>query len=486
MILPTNKSTFAQMSTLLCALFLVGEGIAQPDTLWTRGYGMYGLYDLQITNEGNYILGGSVYENNNHRYADFNAKAVNSLGRELWENVMVDTGGWYSEVASVCLNSGAIYLVGSGATAASGSGFVASLNMDGDSLWRIPFGGRRATLLTSILDPNGGVFAAGNTYELSEHGGADGYLLNVDSVGEERFHRFYGGQGHDYFKDMLRSSDSGFIMAGQTASYGGGIQFYLVKTDSTGDEEWSGAYGGENTPDVASAVGQLPDGGYVMAGWTYPTEGTSNDMLVIRVNSEGEELWSRQFGDSINTERFHDLVVLPDGDIVLLGNSSDRPTARLMRITSDGDVRWEARYDRLSRGILDCIVLLLLGDGSYAFAGTRSGGAFMVKTEPDTTGQVNVTRLLDPAFPSQFAFSAPYPNPFNSTLSINYEIPSAGPMTLRLFDVSGSHVETLVNEFQPTGSHSIIWNANGCPAGLYFLRLESGILSATQSITLVK
>jgi hypothetical protein len=84
-----------------------------------------------------------------------------------------------------------------------------------------------------------------------------------------------------------------------------------------------------------------------------------------------------------------------------------------------------------------------------------------------------------------------YPNPFNPTTTIVYSLPSSGRVSLRIYDVHGHLVKTLVNERKDDGQHRITWNgrdASGTPvaSGIYFVRLESGGLVQTQKIALLK
>jgi hypothetical protein len=67
-----------------------------------------------------------------------------------------------------------------------------------------------------------------------------------------------------------------------------------------------------------------------------------------------------------------------------------------------------------------------------------------------------------------------FPNPFNSFVTIEYELEEAGEIVLRIYNITGMEVQLLVNERQPSGKHRLLWNAEGLPAGIYFYRLQSG------------
>jgi len=84
-----------------------------------------------------------------------------------------------------------------------------------------------------------------------------------------------------------------------------------------------------------------------------------------------------------------------------------------------------------------------------------------------------------------------YPNPFNPLCTIRYDIPSAGRVSLQIFDVSGSLVRTLVNRWREPGVYSEMWDGKAdsgtvLPSGVYFYRLEAGSFVATRKIVLLR
>jgi hypothetical protein len=92
---------------------------------------------------------------------------------------------------------------------------------------------------------------------------------------------------------------------------------------------------------------------------------------------------------------------------------------------------------------------------------------------------------------SNFSLGEVYPNPFNPTTTISYSIAEAGMVSLQIYDVRGSLVQTLVNEFQTGTEYVVSWegnNSSGAPAasGIYFVRLESGGKVQIKKIALLK
>jgi len=85
-----------------------------------------------------------------------------------------------------------------------------------------------------------------------------------------------------------------------------------------------------------------------------------------------------------------------------------------------------------------------------------------------------------------FAVDQNTPNPFNPSTSIRFTIPEAGNVSIDIYNVAGQKIDTLVNDFMGAGKHSIVWDAHGFSAGIYFYTVKSGDFSRTMKMTLLK
>ena len=109
-----------------------------------------------------------------------------------------------------------------------------------------------------------------------------------------------------------------------------------------------------------------------------------------------------------------------------------------------------------------------------------------------TQGVTQVTEQELPAVPERYALGAAHPNPFNPQTTISYDVPAGGgPVRLRIFDVRGHRVRTLVDEPRPAGRHEVTWDGRGSrggqvPSGVYFYQLQAGELVETRKMTLVQ
>ena len=89
-------------------------------------------------------------------------------------------------------------------------------------------------------------------------------------------------------------------------------------------------------------------------------------------------------------------------------------------------------------------------------------------------------------FPSRFQLQQNYPNPFNPQTKISFSVPKESFITLKIFDVLGREVATLMNEKKPVGEYSVPWNADNVPSGVYFYKLLAGDFVETKKMVFVK
>jgi hypothetical protein len=99
---------------------------------------------------------------------------------------------------------------------------------------------------------------------------------------------------------------------------------------------------------------------------------------------------------------------------------------------------------------------------------------------------VGVQTQSSRSIPEEYTLTQNYPNPFNPSTNFTYELSKAGFVSVKVYDLLGREVATLVNEFKPAGSYPATWNAAGFGSGIYFCKMQSGSFTATKKMILMK
>jgi hypothetical protein len=120
--------------------------------------------------------------------------------------------------------------------------------------------------------------------------------------------------------------------------------------------------------------------------------------------------------------------------------------------------------------------------GSTGSFGAGYNDFYLVKTGPDQSG----TEPVRVSIPSQYALYPNFPNPFNPSTQIAYALPKAGRVSLKVFNLLGEEVITLVNEMQSAGTNTISFDGSALPSGVYLCRLQAGEFVQTKKMLLLK
>jgi hypothetical protein len=90
------------------------------------------------------------------------------------------------------------------------------------------------------------------------------------------------------------------------------------------------------------------------------------------------------------------------------------------------------------------------------------------------------------SIPKEYNLAQNYPNPFNPSTTVNFSVPSSEFVTLKVYDVLGNEIATLVNEEKPAGSYEVEFSADGLTSGIYFYKLQAGSFVETKKMILLK
>jgi hypothetical protein len=197
------------------------------------------------------------------------------------------------------------------------------------------------------LTADGGYIATGRL------GGKHLGLVKLDALGntqwEVKIDSLYSiyRKGHE----VLQTSDGGYMASG-FYSYNGNADFLLVKTDNVGHTLWSETYGGAGK-DIAYSMQQTTDGGYIMVGETSSYGNGQEDVWLVKTDANGVKLWDKTFGDTL-ADIGYAVKQTADGGLIIAGssavpfpnpiNGSIPPQSYLIKTDANGNTQWEKTY----------------------------------------------------------------------------------------------------------------------------------------------
>ena len=158
--------------------------------------------------------------------------------------------------------------------------------------------------------------------------------------------------------------------------------------------------------------------------------------------------------------------------------------AATVNLFIEGPGRLSSESVETSGGVVSLDYLLDAGESGEVTITAEAEGL-----ESAAISNYSVTDLvdeLDDQRPGEFTLEQNYPNPFNPTTTINYGLPESATVQLQVFDVTGRLVQTLVNQQQNAGRHTVTFDAGNMASGVYFYRLQAGSFSEVQRMMLIK
>ncbi|RDB02378.1 PKD domain-containing protein [Runella aurantiaca] len=300
---------------------------SQPAKLWDKTLGGSNsdqLYSLKSTSDGGYILGGSSS-------SDVSGdKSENSRGgNDFW---------------------------------------VVKINANGSKQWDKTLGGSSEDLLTSVQQTSDGGYILGGYSssiadgEKSENsrGDIDYWVVKLSSDGTKQWDKTFGGTEMDYLTSLLQTADGGYILGGYSASGAsgnkseasrGGIDFWVVKLDGNGNQQWNKSFGGSGDDNLTSI--QLGfHATYILGGYSNSNAGADKsedsrgdiDYWVVNINGDGSLLWDRTLGG--NKEDFlTSLIRTTDGGYLLGGFSNSDLSGEKNESSRGGRDYWVVKMD---------------------------------------------------------------------------------------------------------------------------------------------
>ncbi len=352
--------------------------IVSPPVTFAKTWGGSGAdsgYSLVQTSDGGYAVTGSTLHYGAGNGDVFLAK-YDSAGTLSWSRTWGASGGSDYGYSLVQTSDGGYAVTGAanfGGAIANYNMFLAKFDSVGTLSWSRTWGGLAEDYGYSLVQTSDGGYAV--TGETASYGAGsnDAFLAKYDSSGTLSWSRTWGGTGSDDGDSLIQTSDGGYIVSGSTSSYGAGSSdMFLAKYDSAGTLSWSRTWGGTGS-DYGKDVVQTSDGGYAITAQTTSYGAGSSDMFLAKYDSAGTLSWSRTWGGTAS-DVGRSLVQTSDGGYVIVGETSSflgLIQTFLAKYDSAGTLSWSRTWGGLGNDYGKDVVQT--SDGGYAVSGESNG-----------------------------------------------------------------------------------------------------------------
>lgn len=213
-------------------------------------------------------------------------------------------------------------------------------------------------------------------------------LFAFQISGQITWEKLFSKNSTDNFRCVREVPTGGYIAAGYTANFSANdTDAFVVRLNINGDTLWTYTYNGPmSKKDLFYKVIPTLDGGFALCGYTSSLTGISDDLLYLKLSSTGQQQWVKFFGGT-GKERGQDIIQTSDGNYTIVGYSTSTPAqyydAFMLRADTNGDTLWTKLYG--SANYDDANTVKALSDGGFIFGGQSNNGAngfdqFIVRT----------------------------------------------------------------------------------------------------------
>ncbi|MEO8233457.1 MAG: SBBP repeat-containing protein, partial [Ignavibacteriota bacterium] len=315
--------------------------------------------------------------------------------------------------------------------------------------------------------------------------------LKYNNAGVFQWVRRYNGSANssDEAKSLKLDISGNVVVTGSSTNSGADDDYLTIKYTPAGDTVWISKYDGTgNNSDIANCVALDDLGNTFVTGKSYGGSISDFDIVTIKYDTFGDSVWVRRYnGEANDIDEGIALAVDKTGNLFVAGYSSNVMTAfdyTTIKYTPDGTEDWTIKYT----------------NSDFAGSSEEPTGMFV-----DTLSNIYITGMsaLDYAtvkyiqtptsvgstlsqIPTVFSLEQNYPNPFNPNTTISYQLPISGQVTLKVYDVLGDEVATLVNEENPAGFYKVEFDASKLSSGIYFYKIQFEKFVETKKMILLK
>jgi len=340
-------------------------------------------YSVQKTTDGGYILAGRRSLDTSGAKSNAFLVKTDANGSVQWSRE-VDPYPSYSSnsrlLSVVQATDGGYVAAGWVETPVyADEGYLLKTNSTGAVQWQYIYGGDDDDSFASIgRTADGGYILAGVTESFAQDGLNDAWLVKVDAAGQTAWHQVYGGSSLEYAYEVIETSDGGYAFAGSTDSFGNETRVFVQKTSSTGNQQWLNVIDLNGASDSGDQEGrsikQTSDGGYIVGGW-YEAGSDPGVPFLLKLDSSGNEQPPTTYNLGSGSEKFSSVDLADDGGYIAVGRTNSAGSGSydvlIAKTDSSGTTEWSETYGGSDYDAAYSVQQT--GDGGYIIGGKAVG-----------------------------------------------------------------------------------------------------------------
>ncbi len=454
--------------------------------------------DIITDNAGNIYVTG--YSQGAGTEMDCFIVKYDSSGVQKWSQ-RYDAAGKRDQAFSICIDNMAnIFITGESVFAGINEDLVTiKYDSSGNQIWMQSYNGPGNSYDVGRkikTDDSGNVYVA--AYSVGMGTSEDFATIKYDNSGAVKWiNRYDNGGKTDRTSSLIVNGSGSLYVIGTSNSTINNMDGLIIKYGINGNEEWVKLFNGpDNLNDHLNAI-DLDNSGNLYITGSSNTYSSRYNFATMKYDPNGTQLWVNYYnGPSNNEDASYDIKVDNSGNCYVTGTSMDTIAywagirSLTMKYDNSGNRVWVQRYTP-AQGVSGTNDLTLDDFGNIYVAGHCSGASsnddyLTIKYSQYLIGIQPVINQ----FPGEFLLSQNYPNPFNPSTKINFSIPygetTRRVVVLKIYDILGNEITTLINRQLTPGTYSVDWDASNFPGGIYFYRLSSGEYTESKKMILLK
>lgn len=525
---------------IVLIIIMTTFGSRAQEVLWEKSFGgkqSEYLLDLVPTADYGFLLAGSSLsdksgnkDNKGNGDLDYWLWKMNEKGDIDWQKQFGGSGTDMLQTAFGTLDGGFI-LGGTSSSNKSGDKLTDGLGSDdywiikldakGNEQWQKTMGGESQELLQTIIQTKDGGYLIGGSSSSSankstnlnkdqylktadNYGNLDYWILKLDSSGKLEWQKSFGGEYADILKSVVQTLDGGYILGGTSNSPISGNKnsdsfgmsdYWLIKIDKSGTEEWQSNYGGSKDDHLSQMIATT-DNHLILAGYSYSSsDGNKNkgnregsDIWLVKIDLNSSVLWQETY--NIGKQDFLASIIENKDKTILLGcHAKSEITMRqkqdkegvndfmIIKLKENGEEIWRKSVGGFGEDILRKAVETR--DGGYVLAGTSSSKVSGGRNSSIGMNDFWVVKLKDKdKLPRIKNIIEAIPNPANdyTNIIIGYDFEEG---TASLYDLAGRQISSF-----PIYNRTVPIELTGLPEGIYVVNIKTNM--GNDSVKVIK